>query len=486
MNKKKIIIYSSIVVAIILSVLFAIGTTYYHYTYGDVDAEQLFFTLTEPLSGTDNTTYNNIVKFVVVPVVIASIFALYMFFSSHNGFTYKSKSKIARIISVCLVVAMLLSSTIWFVNGFNAIDFIKYQYDNGTFIEENYIDSKKVNITFPENKKNLILIYVESMETSFTSVENGGCMSVDIIPELAKLAKENVHFSNTDKLGGALETVGTTWTTAGIVASTFGIPLKAAINSYGENTEFLPNVYSLYDILDANGYYQVSMKGAPVEFGGVEKMLSTHKLTNYIDHTNAIKMGLIPEDYVKFWGYEDMKLFEFAKDELTKISQKEEPFFLMMETIDTHMPSGFACDKCTREFGDKYSNVLRCSSRQVAEFVEWCQQQDWYEDTTIVLLGDHLTMVHTYLQNVGNYQRTTYNCFINSFIQSNNTTNRQFSTIDMFPTILASIGCEIEGDRLGLGTNLFSKSQTLVEEYGIDYINKEFKKKSMFYLDELM
>ena len=35
--------------------------------------------------------------------------------------------------------------------------------------------------------------------------------------------------------------------------------------------------------------------------------------------------------------------------------------------------------------------------------------------------------------------------------------------MDMFPTTLASLGAVIDGDRLGLGTNLFSDKPTLAE-----------------------
>jgi phosphoglycerol transferase len=53
--------------------------------------------------------------------------------------------------------------------------------------------------------------------------------------------------------------------------------------------------------------------------------------------------------------------------------------------------------------------------------------------------------------------------------------------MDMFPTVLASIGCKIEGERLGLGTNLFSNKETLFEELGSEYVNDVFRQKSTFY-----
>ena len=64
--------------------------------------------------------------------------------------------------------------------------------------------------------------------------------------------------------------------------------------------------------------------------------------------------------------------------------------------------------------------------------------------------------------------------------------HRKFSTMDMFPTILDSIGIKIEGNRLGLGTNLFSEEKTLAELYGYDYLFQELKKKSNFYNKKLL
>ena len=53
--------------------------------------------------------------------------------------------------------------------------------------------------------------------------------------------------------------------------------------------------------------------------------------------------------------------------------------------------------------------------------------------------------------------------------------------MDMFPTTLASIGADIEGDRLGLGTNLFSDKQTIPEIIGLDEFNNELSKGSNYY-----
>ena len=77
------------------------------------------------------------------------------------------------------------------------------------------------------------------------------------------------------------------------------------------------------------------------------------------------------------------------------------------------------------------------------------------------------------------YERKVYTAYINSAVEPQNPEwRREYSTFDSFPTTLASLGVKITGERLGLGTNLFSDRQTLVEVYGVDEVNRELMKKS--------
>ena len=84
------------------------------------------------------------------------------------------------------------------------------------------------------------------------------------------------------------------------------------------------------------------------------------------------------------------------------------------------------------------------------------------------------------------YKRTLYNVIINSAIEEQNSKNRIYTTLDMYPTILASMGIQIEGERLGFGTNLYSGKPTLAEELGFDYLDKELSKYSEYYNKEII
>ncbi len=56
----------------------------------------------------------------------------------------------------------------------------------------------------------------------------------------------------------------------------------------------------------------------------------------------------------------------------------------------------------------------------------------------------------------------------------------------MYPTILAAMGAKVDGDRLGLGTNLFSNKKTLMEEIGFSTLNNEVQKTSKFYNNKIV
>ena len=53
--------------------------------------------------------------------------------------------------------------------------------------------------------------------------------------------------------------------------------------------------------------------------------------------------------------------------------------------------------------------------------------------------------------------------------------------MDLFPTTLSAMGVTIKGDRLGLGTDLYSDTPTLLEELGENYLNYELSLNSTFY-----
>ena len=383
-------------------------------------------------------------------------------------------------LAVCnLVVALVL-----FITQLQVFSYIGTTSTESDFIKTHYVDPNTVELTFPQQKRNLIYIFLESMENTFSQPEVGGQIAHNFIPELSALAQENVCFSNTDGVGGALSFAGTTWTAAAMVAQTSGLVVKVPLTAenYGGEDAYLPGVTSIGQILEKQGYNQTLLVGSDAEFADRESYFTEHGNYEIVDINSLKEQGRLPQDYREWWGFEDQKVFAFAKEELTRLAQSDKPFNFTMLTADTHFPDGYVCPLCQNHYPEQYANVLSCSSRQVAALIQWIKEQPFYANTTVVLSGDHLTMDPNFLEEIDpTYTRTVYNCILNPAVEPVREQNRQFGVYDLFPTTLAAMGVKVEGERLALGTNLFADCQTLTEEFGYEALNQELQKKSVYY-----
>lgn len=448
-------------------------------TWKNLTMDELVFHLTGPLEGTNSDIIIEYLLQCMIPSIL--ILALTII-----GMVIFRKKKFFYLLDgVVLVIFIGLSFGTVYMTA-EKLDVDGYLASQGTyseFVDNNYVDPAEVSISFPEQKRNLIYIFLESMETTYADIEDGGGFDENVIPELTKTAQENEDFSGEDQaINGAYSMYGTTWTMGAMFAQTSGLPLNISIeaNSMDTQESFFSGAITLGDILQEQGYSQRLLIGSDATFGGRRLYFTEHGNYDIVDYRYAVENGWIPEDYYVWWGYEDAYLFEFAKEQLRDLSIQEEPFNLTMLTVDTHFEDGYVCEKCEDTHGDdQYANVMACSSKQIEEFIQWIQEQDFYENTTIVLAGDHLTMDSDFCEDVSyDYERKTYVSYINSASEPEMNTSRTYTTFDNFPTTLAALGAQIEGNRLGLGTNLFSTEETLVERYGIDYENQELEKRS--------
>lgn len=461
-------------------------------TWGLLSIDEIIFHLKVPLDGTNSDVVLDGINACVPLAVLVLFLSIFLIIGLRNK---HGKCMIALFLVAVIACGSAGRAAYEVYDELDVKEYLVSQKKESHFIEQNYVDPRTTKITFPEQKRNLIYIYLESMESTFASKRDGGGLDFNCILELTTLAEENTNFSDSDKLGGGYPAYGGTWTMAGIFSQTSGIPIKNSeqtddVNAtLAEQSSFSSQARNLEDILADEGYNQCFMIGSDATFGGRRAYFESHGKgqTEICDYNTAKENGQIPEDYYVWWGYEDQKLFANAQEKLTELSSKDEPFNFTMLTVDTHFEDGYVCEQCQNEFGDnQYANVMACSSRQVDAFVKWIQQQPFYENTTIVISGDHLTMDSDFCNDVSeDYERSVYNVFINlpegldtSFEKTH---SREFATLDMFPTTLAAMGVTIEGDRLALGVNLFSDEQTLTEQYGRKGLDKELMKKSKFY-----
>ena len=501
MPKKKWYIHQNISLYLIW-ILFAIllvAEEYVLSSFSGITIDQLVFHMNTNLEGSNWSTFLPTLIQAGLYILIAVIGCTIVTFiqkyfvkkaNRYRKFNLKAKEMIKEyslhfittlcgFIAICIVLVSL-------ADNYYLIDYLAARRIDTEIYDKYYVSTANVELTFPEKKKNLVYIYMESMEMSLADESHGGGKSVNVIPELTDIALENDCFNgDTDILNGARSLYNSTWTIAGLVAQTSGLPLginHVLTNNINSISSFMPGATTLGDILEKEGYHNVFMLGSDAKFGNRDVYFKEHGNYDIDDYYWARNNNKLPDkSYYVWWGYEDDKLFTYAKEELTSLAESDEPFALSLLTVDTHFVNGYLCDDCPDRFTSQYSNVLACSSKKVSELVEWIEAQPWGEDTVIVLNGDHLCMDSKYYEDMPeDYERKTYTAIINSSKKEPDTT-RLYSTMDLFPTTLSAMGVTIKGDRLGLGTDLYSDTPTLLEELGENYLNYELSLNSTFY-----
>lgn len=475
-------------------------------TYGNISLEEILFQIKVSNAGANIDYYisyaKNALLYIIICTITLTILINLVFKKRKKVYPKRMKGKHETtstslviykkhkldkryLMKLTTAIIILIISIAYSIDKTNLKKYLEYQLTESSLIENEFVDSKQAKIEFPEQKRNLIYIYLESMESTFYSKENDGGCDLSLIEDLEELAEDNIAFSNSDKLKGIYSLPGATWTTGAMTAQTLGIPLKFPIQeeSYGKNANFLPGVTGLGEILNEQGYKQMLMIGSNAEFGGRDYLFKQHGNYEIYDFWSAVNEGKRKEEDFIWWGFPDKDLFEYSKEKITRLAEEEQPFNFTMLTADTHATDGYLCEDCLNKFDVQYFNVLDCSSRKVSQFVKWIQEQDFYENTTIVICGDHPSMrpeIFDDLEKNG-YERTVLNIIINPAVIPDNAQFKNASTMDMLPTTLASIGASIQGERLGLGTNLFSQEKTLIAKYGLEYVKEELSKKSTFY-----
>lgn len=464
--------------------------------------DETLFQLTSPIKGTGGSILKSYLTDSLIYAVICSLIVFFLFYLIINYLSchklefdiklWKKKFKfsiktvfIKMILGLGIYVASIFI-IYWCLSKIGFIYYLKNQAHDSSFIEEKYVDPNVVKISFPEKKKNLIYIFVESLETTYFSKNLGGSTYSNLLEPITDITSSNINFSDSDKFGGAVSVNGTTWTTGAMIAQTSGLPLLISAG-FGNDTKvssMMSGATTLGDILYKNGYKQVLMIGSDKSFGNRGVYFEKHGNYEVYDYYTAIENGKIDENYFVWWGFEDSKLFEYAKEKISILAEDDKPFNFTMLTANTHFPDGYLEMNCPANFGRSYFNSVYCSATQLADFIYWIEEQPFFEDTTVILVGDHVSMQNNLYPE--DTERRIYNLFINSSVTEGNFHNRQFCTMDLFPTTLASLGVEIEGNRLGLGTNLFSDKKTLIEEVGYENFDNEISGYSKYYMNNLL
>lgn len=474
------------IVFLLLGNLVVLAGIWQQIHFKGVSIASIIFQLQVPMVGADGGNFTSLYVLLGIATPILTALEVWL------GCLWRRKTNRLQYLREHIV----LPAVVWFVAAtvvvlvrMDVFSYFWYVAHPGQLYEENYVDPAEVTVKAPEELRNLVYIYLESMETSYADYPSGGVADRNRIPYMTKLSlTEGESFSGEGKLNGLMPVEGAIWTCGSLVSQTSGLPLIVAIgrNSMGKYDGFLEGAYSLGQMLGRFGYRNIYMQGSKIEFAGHDRFVSSHGNYEVRDYNYYNEHLRLPyKDYGVWWGFEDFRLYEFAKEEISNAVQDGRPFNVTMMTIDTHFTDGYKCPLCGSEFDAQYDNVIRCADSQLEEFITWLQAQDFYENTTVVIVGDHPTMDSRYYSELSkkhkDYRRCAYTVILNGAVSFRGDKTRKYSALDMYPTTLAAMGFEIPGNRLGLGVNLYSDEETLVERMGLEKLNKELLKHSKYY-----
>lgn len=439
--------YLNVCLGIVFCIIWILLTFYFnHYSKFKSHCKQLL------------SIFNALLRFIVKIVIFVKHLRFYSVFYAIVGLVL-----LFSVASFSLVSGLRLLDKNYHVMAYYENQKIGEKYD----YYDQYYSVPSISEVHFRDKKNLVLVMGESLESNFNS-------TVPLSSQLDKLA------ANGKSVKDMINSTGSTWTIGALTGWHFGLPLKLPVggNEYYSKKGFLPNALSVFDILKANRYKMVLMLGSNKAFSGKDSLFETHGNFEIYDIFYWMKHGWDLKKYQgSDWGYSDEFVFERAREKYLELQKEGNPFVLIVETVDTHMTDGW-CPKNKRIFNDIRDAYLE-SDRQISSFISFIQNN---QNSSLItgVIGDHLFMGEPICFK--NIKRNIRNVFWGDLPDIPEEKKDQIiCPVDVAPTILQAAGAEWKSSKFGLGTSIFSKDESLIQKLGPSLYNKYFSSPSKKY-----
>ena len=166
------------------------GTIWGKEAFGDLEPDQILINLNSPTEGTDVGVYISLFEGPVLTTALLTALFCIIIFPKYK-LTYNKNDKKSTIFpaivirALCLVLAItiLVGGCAFGINRFQLMTLFDAYFSDSPYIEENFVDPDEANLKFPEQKRNLIHIYLESMENTFFSKDLGGYFDENLMPD---------------------------------------------------------------------------------------------------------------------------------------------------------------------------------------------------------------------------------------------------------------------------------------------------------------
>ena len=441
--------------------LLAAATVIRHY-WGAVSVGQVRMNLisVQTDGGGGHVVWVAVIAIGVLPALITGALAagLHLWRRRRPAWHMSRRARTAvRSASALAVATVVISGSATFASAVGLKQYVQAAKSTSD-IEDYYADPDGAPSS---EKRNLVVVYLESGEQTLADDQ--------LFEKNAFVPLEDVttREQGWGSVSDFQQYEGGGWTMAGIVATQCGIPLKGSGSGDGGNDigggmgEYLGGVTCLGDVLREEGYTNVFLGGANSSFAAKDVFLRTHGYTKDAGLQQWRAAGEPAENFRSDWGLSDERLMAHAKDEVDRLHSESErsnqPFHLSVLTLDTHEPV-HVYDSCTVDTASAVTSVFECSMTQVAGFVEHMAAQGYLEDTSVVIMGDHLKHMSAgdafHEQLGGHPDRTIFNRIWIPGDTAQNPVRAGADQLDMFPTLLEAAGIFPHDGRAGLGVSV--------------------------------
>lgn len=247
-------------------------------------------------------------------------------------------------------------------------------------------DVRKNNAKFRPGIKplNLISIYIESYQHNFTepTIKDPQVLT----PNINRLTKEFTVVPNFYN--------SVTPTINALITSQCGINIQLDYpNTILKTDSTVQNMFGskpmcLTDVLHQFGYEQIFFLGSSPNFSGKKQFLQLHSMDKFIGY-KQLNRGSKYTKRRHTWGVHDTDL---VKEALTFLDSREStrPFHFLLQTVNTHQPGYTAPDCEIMDEAKPMLNAVFCADYAVGIFLAGLRERGYFENSVIVLFGDHV------------------------------------------------------------------------------------------------
>lgn len=331
--------------------------------------------------------------------------------------------------------------------------------------------ARKIPASGEPKEMNVVIILMESMSADLLSLKENG---QELTPYLNDLIEDSYYFENFFSAG--------IHTNHGILATLYGMP--SLLDKNMMKSAHIPLCQGIPSILQERGYETMLFLTHESQYDNINAFVLENGIEEvYSEETYPASKR------VNSWGVADDYLFEFALDKCNEKSKADNPFFAAILTTSNHPPY-VVPERYKKISDDPQFQILAFADDALRQFMEGAAEQDWYENTLFVLLGDHGKLVGNQKYDMP----LSYNhipLIIHSPVLDDAPRSfQQFGgQIDVFPTVMGLLNQPYINNTLGV--DLFREERPCMffssddaigcinDEYFFSY-NLKMKRKSLY------